>query len=60
MIKGSYVLTESQRWRVARAYEAGRKVRDIASEFGISINAVSAIAINRGFRRRHRRSGTYE
>jgi uncharacterized protein YerC len=55
MSNRSHCLTEQQRWQVARQYRSGDKVKTIAERFGISINAVSYIAISRGFRRRIRR-----
>lgn len=52
----SWKLTTSQRCQVAEFYRQGLPIRHISQQFGISINAVSAIANGKGLRRRKTRS----
>ena len=50
----SWKLTTGQKHQVARLYRMGMRVAEIARQFNVSINSVSALAIRRGLRRRKR------
>lgn len=52
----SWYLSEDEKREAMRAYRGGEPVAVIATRFGISVNALCALAQRRGLRRRKLRS----